>query len=135
MNSVSVSMALGLVLYVTAFFLPAVSQLAGWQCAWVVASTMFGLPTSRGQLLTTLIGLYNPAIVLLVVSTAVGRWKALRGALSGVILVALAATWTFLFVTEPHPVAIGHMLWVAGGLLLVAPEISAWRISLGRQAQ
>lgn len=126
----------GLVLFTVAFFLPAcydtdhstlvsVTRLAGWQCAWFSIFMIF----DSGSLLSPLFfaflgGCINPLILIYLLLSLTKRFAIMRKALSGIVLLCMVSTWVFFVVGHFVPL-IGHVLWIAGALLILYPEFAA----------
>jgi hypothetical protein len=124
----------GLGIFVLAFFLPAVSAGAadtatvfpGWKCASIALGEMAGLfnksePPSLVVLLAVFSGWINPLIALVVLSSFFSKLRILRRILGVLIVLCMAATWTFFVLQKVEPL-IGHWLWIAGALLVLAPD-------------
>ncbi len=128
---ISVSFAVGLLLYAVAFFLPAVGSYSGWQCARIVSGAFFTLPQTLGNVNALLIALLNPLVVLFVIRELTGRLAGARVFLTVLIIISIGATWVLLFGSEGDDlrIRIGHMLWVGGILLIIAPELTRWKVS------
>jgi len=134
----------GLPLFLTAFSLPAASTtetgpasgpVAGWVCALVAGATTAGIP----HLLTTapapdkkllsglflvLSGWVNPLLLIYFGFTLAPRFVRLRRGLAVAILACLCASWAFFAMGPMYPL-VGHYVWVAGILMLLAPEAVA----------
>lgn len=126
---------LGLGVFVLAFFLPAVSAGAGaeatvfpgWKCASIALSETVGLfgksaSFSLPVLLVVFSGWINPLVVLALLFSFFGRLRTLRRILGALIVLCMAATWTFFALQKVTPLT-GHWLWIAGALLILAPEV------------
>ncbi|MGA7342307.1 MAG: hypothetical protein WBE72_24635 [Terracidiphilus sp.] len=77
-------------------------------------------PPPLGALLVAMSGWINPLILLLLALSFSRRLLVLRRVVGAIILLCMAATWTF-FALEKLTPLVGHLLWVAGALLIVAP--------------
>ena len=87
----------------------------GWKCAWL-AFKLWNSPAVFG-------GLINPLMLIYGMLLPGSRFAGLRRGIAGAIaLVCLPMTWYFLSKARLD-VEIGHVLWVAGVLLLLAPEL------------
>lgn len=122
---------LGFGLFVLAFFLPAVrgegTVFAGWKCASIALSETVGLfgksPSfSLAVLLVVFSGWINPLVVLTLLISFVAKLRTLRRILGILIVLCMAATWTF-FVQHTVTPLVGHWLWIAGALLILVPEV------------
>jgi hypothetical protein len=132
--AVWISRVLGLGLYITAFFLPACREVAqpggdapdvyrGYICAGVTLVNSFSREMWHSQdFLAILSGWINPLLLLYLVFLpfTVLRWP--RRVVGGIILLFIAATWIF-FHLHPMVPLLGHVLWIAGILLILAGEL------------
>jgi hypothetical protein len=123
-----IAFAIGAAVYITSFFLPAVGiprePVSGWICAEVALAAP--LQTSGNGFFTWILftcGLINPmalAYSVLLVSDAFGAFR------RGIGIAALSfipLSWICIFRgTSPMTVAIGHVAWIAGLLLMMGPE-------------
>lgn len=126
-------MVLGFCVYVASFFLPAVQNLYGWECAYAVLGVFTELPRHWGQSIFIVIGLLNPLVLAYLIVVVLRRGESVRLYLSAAILVCTAVTFGYLGATD-HPLKIGNPMWVAGILLMLAPEAGSWRLALSRSA-
>jgi hypothetical protein len=134
----------GMALFAAAFFLPAVRSpgtsagsgpMIGWMCALVAASATGGIfrasaATIQGKEVPGIVclilsGWVNPLVVFYLVASIWRRLITIRRVLAAAILVCIAATWIFFFKAPMIPL-IGHYLWVAGALMILAGEILRW---------
>jgi hypothetical protein len=128
------SQILGLCLFVAAFFLPAcrdsaagrlsAGTLMGWQCArtslaLVSEKDTFGSPF----FLAFMGGWINPLVLLYLAAGFMPRSGRMRRAVAISILACMAATWIFFAIIYFVPL-IGHVLWIAGALLILLPELA-----------
>jgi hypothetical protein len=127
---------LGFCIFVAAFFLPAVRAGApgpdvvvfpGWKCASVALTetvALFGksgfAAPSFAVWLVVLSGWINPLVLLLLCLSFSRSLLILRRILAALVLLCMAATWTFFALQKVTPL-IGHFLWIAGALLVVLP--------------
>jgi hypothetical protein len=125
------SRILGLCLYVGAFFLPACRTVAtpdggspdvyrGYICAGITLVNSLSREMWHSQnFLAILSGWINPLLLLYLIFLpfACLRWP--RRIMAGVILCFIAGTWVF-FHLYPMVPLIGHFLWIAGILLILA---------------
>jgi len=124
----------GILVFAAAFFLPAVrfhadaGHLLGWECAratFLAATGLFqksdpDLP--RYQIvLITLSGLINPLILLALSLSFAPQYGRVRRILAVAVLVCMACSWTLFALMGLQPL-IGHFLWIAGALMILAPE-------------
>jgi hypothetical protein len=136
---------LGFGIFVAAFFLPAVRAGApgseaivfpGWKCASVALTETVSLVGRSGVekpsfevLLVIFSGWINPFVLLLLCCSFSRSLVILRRILDLLVLLCMAATWTFFALQKVAPLA-GHYLWIAGALLvLVADMIGGWRMT------
>lgn len=113
------------------FFLPAVgtnaSSMPGWQCAartLQVWNTVFFI-----------CGLSNPMLIAYLALCYFASWPRVQTILACVVLfICLPVTWWLLTNLQhdsgPMYMEIGHVLWIAGIVLLTAPEVTRWKIHL-----
>jgi hypothetical protein len=66
-------------------------------------------------------GWINPLIVLVLLASFSRRLLMARRVMGVVVLVCMAATWTF-FAQQKLVPLLGHFLWIAGALLILLPE-------------
>ena len=139
----------GLVLFVAAFFLPAVrmppstgpgtggADFDGWECAEIV-TPIFTLrilqfavqrrrfpqdpPAWPDLPLLALSGWINPLLLFYLLSCAVRKLRRCRRFLAGFIIVGLIATWFVLARAHFTPL-VGHYLWVVGILFMLATPL------------
>lgn len=122
----------GILLFITAFFLPAVSPaVPGYDCAWItllagVAWLIHSQNDPQGSLVL-LAGLTNVFVIGYLAAITWGR-KRLRTIVAIAAVVGLASAIIIVLQAssddpETHALA-GHYLWVAGILLILAPELN-----------
>jgi hypothetical protein len=131
---------LGGVLFLLAFLLPAVRTdipdmspqrvLRGYECVVWSARLLYeamrewlrrdGIHSWTLGLIFGTIGLINPLLVWYLLAGA--KW---RRRIAILICVLIIETWIALALSQLTAL-IGHFVWVAGVLLLLAPEVSAW---------
>jgi hypothetical protein len=134
---------LGLLVFAGAFLLPAVRLGAagdasavvysGYKCATLALTetaslfgkTVTGRPPIQAFLLA-MSGWINPLIVLILLLSFWRFLKWLRRILGVLVLLCMAATWTFLVMEKLSPL-VGHVLWIAGALAILAAEIPRTR--------
>ncbi len=133
----------GIVVFVVAFFLPAVrdphttsgpgsAPVSGWMCALVAGAASAGIfhinqpglggKDELGVICLILSGWVNPLVLLYLLFCIWRKFVRIRRVLAVAILICFAATWVFLFKAPMIPL-IGHFLWVAGALMILAGEI------------
>ena len=136
-----VAWVVGIVLFVVAFFLPAVSVAGtgagsgpepGYICA-MIAIAATGAVFRTGALDTkdvagifTLIpsGWLNPLLLAYLAFLIWPRFVKTRRILAAGVVLCLVSTWAFFAESHMVPLA-GHYLWAAGALLIVAGEVVA----------
>jgi len=132
-RAVSTCRILGFCIFLAAFFLPACRFVPdsirpaymGWECAQIASSLAIAKETYRSvEFLAFMSGWINPFILLYLYCTIARRFRILRRVLAVAILICMAATWTFFAVERIAPL-IGHVLWIAGALMILAPEAFA----------
>jgi len=133
-----VTVLAGLCLFVPAFFLPAITMVQsgpgpnsqpGWVCAVVATGSLAGIfkgsigSATPDILCLMLSGLVNPLLLVYLVFCLWTKFVGVRAGLAVVILIGLVATWWFFGFSHFIP-AIGHYLWVAGILVILAGELA-----------
>ena len=132
----------GIVVFVVAFFLPAVRDphttsgpgslpMSGWMCATVAISASAGILHAGtmqgkdilGMICLILSGWVNPLVVLYLFFCIWRKFVLTRRVLAAAIVVCFVATWIF-FVKVPMAPLIGHFVWVAGALMILAGEVA-----------
>jgi hypothetical protein len=130
----------GIALFATAFFLPAVRSpgtgagsgpMLGWMCALVASSATGGIfrasaSTIQGKdvlgiVCLILSGWVNPLVVFYLVASIWRQLVTIRRVLGAAVLLCLIASWVFLYKAPMIPL-IGHYLWAAGALLILSGE-------------
>jgi hypothetical protein len=115
-------------LYFASFLLPAVSfgeqPLFGYACAWL--SLVFWASRENSSFLVIFGGLINPLAILYGVLRLFDKAPRFRLYLSNVILVFIPFTWLCLLVLKIG-VLVGHVVWIAGLLLMVFSEAALQR--------
>ena len=130
---VLVARILGYFVFLVAFFLPACRQMAtpgagdpdvykGYFCAWVTLINTLNKDVWRSkEFLAILSGWINPLMLLYVAFVFSPRLRRARRAIAVLVALFLAGTWTY-FALAPLTPLIGHFLWVAGIVLIMAGE-------------
>ncbi|MFZ0302772.1 MAG: hypothetical protein WAL75_08805 [Terracidiphilus sp.] len=121
----------GLAIFVLAFFEPAVTRegqnYAGWKCASVAMSFAQNLLTKSGghhesfEYLGAMSGLINPLIVFALLASPIRALAVLRRIFGVLVVLCMIATWA-LFSQQQIAPLIGHFLWIAGALIVLAPD-------------
>jgi hypothetical protein len=132
----------GFGIFVLAFFLPAVAPPGastgpgsgpqpGWVCAGftlIPSGALFQHPaallrgTDAKEYMLLFSGWVNPLILIYLLFCLGRRWRWPRRIAAVAIVICLACAWMFL-AREHFTALIGHYLWVAGTLLMLAPEL------------
>ena len=132
-RAVVISRVLGFCVYVAAFFLPACREAAtlantapdvfrGYNCAWMTLVNTFSAELWHSKyFLAVLSGWINPLILLYLLLLLFPRLLWPRRIVAGTIVLFIAGTWV-LFDLVPLVPLIGHILWIAGILLILAGE-------------
>ena len=116
----SVALYVGFALYFVSFFLPAVDQWKGWDCAWLALEYWHDDKVSP---LVLFGGLVNPLGVLYLLVSALNAASKVRAYLAVAILFCIPLTW-FALDRMNVQVKVGHFVWIAGVLLMLLPVIS-----------
>ncbi len=136
--AVLIARLVGFCVYVWAFFLPAVREVAtpggdpptvllGSRCAWITLVNSFSREMWHSKYaLAILSGWINPLILLYLFLLVFPSFRWPRRVVAVAILAFIAGTWVF-FDLYPLVPLVGHVLWVAGILLILAGE------AIGRQ--
>jgi hypothetical protein len=132
-RAVLIARLVGFCVYVWAFFLPACRQVAtpgadapdiyrGYFCAWITLVNSFSREMWHSKdFLAILSGWINPLILLYLVFLIFPSFRWPRRIVAGAIVAFIAGTWIFFDVFPLVPL-VGHVLWVAGILLILAGE-------------
>ena len=124
---------LGLLVFIAAFFLPACREVAtpggdapdvflGSRCAWMTLVNTFSHEIWHSKyFLAVLSGWINPLLMLYLVLLLFPKLFWPRRIVAGAIVAFIAGTWV-LFAIIPLVPLIGHVLWIAGILLILAGE-------------
>jgi len=132
-RAVLIGRALGFCIYVAAFFLPACRTVAtsggeapdvlrGSRCAWItLVNTLNPEMWHSTNFLAVLSGWINPLILLYLVLLLFPAMRWPRRIVAGVIVLFIAGTWVF-FALFPLVPLVGHVMWIAGILLILAGE-------------
>src|ERR1035437_9507507 len=130
-RTIQISLVLGIAIYVASFFLPAVNDagsgslrgttMPGWICAEIALVSW--------KEIIFLSGLINPLILIYVVLRGTNRLNRVQTYTVVAILACIAVTWIELVRRRFH-MEVGHVMWIAGLLLIMAPELARWKVSL-----
>ena len=128
---------LGYFVFLSAFFLPAVSTVAtpgsrdadvykGSFCAWITIINTFNHEFWQSRMfLAILSGWINPLMLLFVSFQFSARLRVPRRIVAVLILLFVAGTWVYFYVAPMVPL-IGHFFWVAGILMILCGEFAEW---------
>jgi len=101
----------------------------GWECATVTLAAIIRAETWRSSaILAALSGLINPLMLLFLLfslTPSLRRSRALsivRRVLAILMLLFMVATWVLFRLMHLTPV-IGHVLWIAGALIILAADL------------
>lgn len=148
-KAVRIVQAVGMVIFVAAFFLPAVRDpgsvpgpgskpLLGWQCALFAAAATGTLrqwnnansaKEAVGSICLVLSGWVNPLIFFYLICSIWRSLVVLRRVFAVAIVLCYIATWIFL-AQAPMVPRVGHYLWALGGFLILAGELAPKRVSM-----
>lgn len=124
---------LGYLVFLAAFFLPAVRQpgskdaLRGSLCAWITLINTLNRDVWHSKdFLAILSGWINPLMLLFVASLFSRRLRLFRRIVAATVTLFLVGTWVY-FYLEPLAPLVGHVFWVAGILLILAGEVLGGR--------
>jgi hypothetical protein len=124
---------LGFGVYVAAFFLPACRQVAipggespdvyrGYACAWVtLINTVNREIWHSNMFLAVLSGWINPLLLVYLIFLVSPKLRWPRRILAGIIVVFIVGTRVYFSLAHLVPL-IGHDLWIAGILMILAGE-------------
>ncbi len=105
----------------TGIFTPEVYR--GWFCAWITLLNTFSRDVWHSkEFLAILSGWINPLILFYLVFLIRPRLMWTRRIMGVAILLFMVATWIY-FWLEPLVPLIGHVLWIAGILMMLAGEV------------
>ena len=133
-RAVQVTRILGYFVFLVAFFLPACRQVAtpgagdpdvykGYFCAWVtLINSLNGGSWRSKDFLAILSGWINPLMLLYVAFVFSPRLRRARRAIAVLVALFLIGTWTYFALAALAPL-IGHFLWVAGIVLIMAGDL------------
>jgi len=137
-RSILIARLVGLCIYVWAFFLPAVREVAapggdapemlkGSRCAWItLVNTLNPEMWHSKYFLAVFSGWINPLLVLYLIFLLfpIFRWP--RRIVAVIIVAFIIGTWVF-FAKYPLVPLVGHFLWIGGILLILAGEVFSRR--------
>ena len=115
----SVALYVGFALYSVGFFLPAVDQWKGWDCAWLALEYWHADKVSP---LVLFGGLINPLGVVYLLLALLNVASKICAVLATAMLVCIPLTW-FALDRMDAKVHVGHYFWIAGILLMLSPVI------------
>jgi hypothetical protein len=125
---------LGLIIFATAFLLPAcreagavnsfTNSFKGWECARITFTAAFHKDSYESwNFLAVMSGLINELILIYLSFSFLPRFKRVRRSLAVAVLVCMAATWAFFWISNLVPL-IGHFMWIVGALMILAGEVA-----------
>jgi hypothetical protein len=132
-RTVLIDRVLGFCVYVSAFFLPACREvitpsndtptvLQGSRCAWItLVNTLNPEMWHSKYFLAVFSGWINPLLLLYLIFLIFPKLLWPRRIVAAVIMAFIAGTWV-LFALYPLVPLTGHVLWIAGILLILAGE-------------
>jgi hypothetical protein len=132
-------LALGAAVYAISFALPAVGissygndSLKGWECARFALLAFAGPSNDSWNFSVPLFasGLINPLTVAYLVLRMLGKRPRTRRALAIVALSFIPLSWYV--IAHDLRIEVGHVAWVAGLLMMMAPEAVMSRILRSR---
>ena len=106
----SVALYVGFALYSVGFFLPAVDQWKGWDCAWLALEYWHADKVSP---LVLFGGLINPLGVVYLLLALLNVASKICAVLATAVLVCIPLTW-FALDRMDAKVHVGHYFWIAG---------------------
>jgi hypothetical protein len=132
----------GLLVYIGAFFLPAVREgnpppgeaatvIPGYKCAfWALINTMNSAVWHDKDFLTVLSGWINPLLTLYLLFLVTRHLRVPRLAIATIIFLLMIGTWVYFYLFPLVPL-VGHFLWIAGILMVLAGEFAPRRQAAG----
>jgi hypothetical protein len=115
----------GFAVYLWSFFLTAVGNLLGWDCAIFSLLSRSG-PDDKISPLAMFGGLINPQIIIFAALAAGRIGKPVRSVLAVGILICIPLSWIAIYQMSAGMtmnIGPGHILWLAGILLMIFPDI------------
>jgi hypothetical protein len=135
---VLIARLVGLCIYVCAFFLPAVREVAvpggdapemlkGSRCAWItLVNTMNPEMWHTKYFMAVFSGWINPLLVLYLIFLLFPIFLWPRRIVAAIIVAFMIGTWVF-FYQYPLVPLVGHFLWIGGILLIMGGEVCSRR--------
>jgi hypothetical protein len=129
---------LGYFVFLGAFFLPAVRQVAtpgagppevykGWFCAWTTLINTLNRQTwLSNDFLAILSGWINPLMLIYVACLFSQKLRPVRVVAAALIGLFFIGTWIY-FKLFPLVPLVGHVLWFAGALMIVSSDFAPRR--------
>lgn len=133
LRAVLIARVLGYFVFLAAFFLPAVRQVAtpgagtpevykGYFCAWITIINSLNHEFWHSKnALAILSGWINPLMLLYVAGLFSARLRWLRRVIAVLIVIFIVCTWVYFYLFPLVPL-IGHAMWIVGILLILAGE-------------
>jgi hypothetical protein len=120
---------LGYLVFLAAFFVPAVREpgskdaFRGSFCAWITLINTFNREVWHSKdFLAILSGWINPLMLLFIASLFSRRLRIFRRVVAVLIALFILGTWVYFYLASMVPL-IGHVLWIAGILMILAGEV------------
>jgi uncharacterized membrane protein YraQ (UPF0718 family) len=135
---------LGYFVFLAAFFLPACRQVAtpgadppdsyrGSFCAWITLINSFNRETwASSGALAILSGWINPLMLAYVAFLFSSRLRTARRIIAGLVALFILCTWVYFYLAPLVPL-VGHYLWIAGILMILAGELVSARSAASAQ--
>jgi hypothetical protein len=125
---------IGVVTFAAAFLLPACREAGpvntftntfnGWECARITFTSAFQKESYESwNFLAVMSGLINELILIYLVFSFLPQFKKVRRSLAVAVLVCMAATWAFFWISNLVPL-IGHFMWIVGALMIVGGDLA-----------
>jgi hypothetical protein len=139
-RTIVVARLFGYFIFFVAFFLPACRQagsdsfgagdtLKGYDCAWITIINTLNIAVWKSKAaLTILSGWINPLMLIYVASLFSRKLRVVRRIITILVLLFVVLTWIYFYLAPMIPL-IGHVLWVAGILLILSGEFIPARIA------
>lgn len=126
----------GLAIFALAFLQPAVQyqgqSYIGWKCALVAWSFEQNIVMKPGahrevyEFMAAFSGLVNPFIILTILASPIRALLVVRRIFAVAIVGCMIATWALFAQQHISPLA-GHIMWIAGALLVIVPDAAPRR--------
>jgi len=130
-RALSIVRVIGYLVFIAAYFLPAVGEpghnetYKGSFCAWVTLINSFNAEFLKSKyILAIFSGWINPLMLLYIACQFSVKLRWVRRVLAGLIVVFILCTWVFFYLAPMVPL-IGHWMWIAGILMILAGELKS----------